>query len=70
MNRDNSMLSNLNKSKNNNNSEINKDKLIKIKKSIFSYIFPSKSNKYYYSQYTHQISIKNSEANFEKQIFE
>ena len=70
LNRDNSMFSKLNKGKKNNNTEINKDKLDKIKKSIFSYIFPSKSSKYYYSQYIHQISIKNSEANFEKQIFQ
>lgn len=70
LNRDNSMFSKLNKNEKNNNTEINKDKLIKIKKSIFSYIFPSKSNKYYYSQYILQISVKNSEANFEKQIFQ
>ena len=61
--------SNKNK-KNNNNTIVNtKEKIGKIKKIIFSYIFPDKTNKYYYSQYIYQNSIKNNESNFQKQIF-
>ena len=48
---------------------LKKEKISKIKKNILSYIFPDKSNKYYYSQYNKQINLKNTEANFEKIMY-
>ena len=43
--------------------------IIKIKKIIFSYIFQEKSNKYFFAKYTKE-NIKDTEAKFEKLIFE
>lgn len=63
-----SLYSKTNKQKKN-NAFFNKEKMNKIKKNIFSYIFPIKSNKYFYSQYIEQISLRNNEANFEKLLF-
>jgi hypothetical protein len=61
------LYSKLNKNKK--DTYINKEISTKIKKIIFSYIFPIKSNKYYYCQYNKQTNLKNNEANFEKLIF-
>ena len=63
----NAISNRLNKKKK--SSYLNKEKFIKIKKNIFSYIFPSNLNKYFYSQYNKHINLKNNEDNFEKLIF-
>ena len=63
----NAISNSLNKKKK--SSYLNKEKFIKIKKNIFSYIFPSNLNKYFYSQYNKHINLKNNEDNFEKLIF-
>ena len=55
--------------KNKKNMNLNKEKINKIKKNIFSYIFPDKSNKYFYCQYSEQINLKTTEANFEKIMY-
>ena len=59
----------LNKNKNKDAAYLNKDIIKKIKKNIFSYIFPDKFNKYFYSQYTEHRGLKNVETSFEKIIF-
>ena len=48
---------------------IKKNDLIKIKKIIFSFIFQEKSNKYFFTQYIKE-DMKDSEAKFEKLIFQ
>ena len=67
LNDNNKLFHRLNKNKKNKN--LNKEKINKIKKNIFFYIFPDKSNKYYYSQYTEQINLKNTQENFEKIMY-
>ena len=49
--------------------DIKKDKINKIKRNIFSYIFPEKSNKYFFCRYSKEDSEK-SQSEFEKVIFE
>ena len=49
--------------------DIKKDKINKIKRNIFSYIFPEKSNKYFFCRYSKEDS-KKSQSEFEKVIFE
>ena len=48
---------------------IKKSDLTKIKKIIFSFIFQEKSNKYFFADYIKE-NLKDTEANFEKLIFE
>ena len=48
---------------------IKKNELIKIKKIIFSFIFQEKSRKYFFTQYIKE-DMKDSEAKFEKLIFQ
>ena len=48
---------------------IKKSDLTKIKKIIFSFIFQEKSNKYFLAEYIKE-NLKDTEANFEKLIFE
>ena len=61
------LFSKLNKNKK--DAYLNREKISKIKKNIFSYIFPDKVNKYFYSQYTQRLCLKNTESNFEKLMF-
>ena len=61
------LYSKLNKNKK--DAYINREISAKIKKLIFSFIFPIKASKYYYSQYNKQVNLKNNEANFEKLIY-
>ena len=55
--------------KNKNDTYLNKEKINKIKKNIFSYVFPDKLKKYFYSQYTENLGLKSTETNFEKLMF-
>ena len=58
-----------NKLNNKGKEDIKKDEFDKIKKIIFSYIFPEKSNKYFYTRYISE-NLKKTAAAFEKLIFE
>ena len=49
--------------------DVKKDDNNKIKKTIFSYIFQEKSNKYFFTKYTNE-NQKKIEVEFEKIIFE
>ena len=55
--------------KNKNDTYLNKEKINKIKKNIFSYVFPDKLKKYFYSQYTENLGLKSTKTNFEKLMF-
>ena len=55
--------------KNKKNAYLNKEKINKIKKIIFSYIFPTNSKKYFYSVYNETVNLKDNEDNFEKEVF-
>ena len=59
----------LNKLNNKGKEHIKKDIINKIKKNIFSYIFPEKSDRYFYTKYTSE-NLEKSQATFEKIIFE
>ena len=58
-----------NKLNNKGKEDIKKDEFDKIKKIIFSYIFPEKSNKYFYTRFISE-NLKKTAAAFEKLIFE
>ena len=58
-----------NKLNNKGKEDIKKDEFNKIKQNIFSYIFPEKSNKYFYTRYISE-KPKKTAADFEKIIFE
>jgi hypothetical protein len=69
LNVNNILFNKLNKNKNKDDAYLKKDIITKIKKNIFSYIFPDKFSKYFYSQYTEHRDLKNVETSFEKIMF-